>query len=253
MPRCCIGVVGDYDAHNETHVATTSALCEAAGLLGVAVDVAWVATSDITSIEDRALQTFDGLLIAPGSPYRSMEGALLAIESARTRDIALLGTCGGFQHIVVEFSRNVLGVSDAEHAETSPDAPTLAITPLSCSLFGQRMDVDLIPGTAAAAAYRGLRTTERFYCNFGLNPDFRDALVAGGLAVSGTDADGAVRVIEHPALRFFMGTLYVPQATSTPEHPHPLLLAFLTASDAGRSAGAQLNASNAAIEQVAPR
>jgi CTP synthase (UTP-ammonia lyase) len=248
-----IGVVGDYDAQNETHVATTSALREAAGMVGVAVDVAWVETSAIESIEDPVLQEFDGLLIAPGSPYRSMEGALFAIARARARDIPLLGTCGGFQHIVVEFSRNALGFSDAEHAETSPDAPTLVITPLSCSLFGQRMDVDIVPETSAAAAYGRLRATERFYCNFGLNPDFRDALVAGGLVVSGTDADGAVRIIEHPDLRFFMGTLFVPQATSTPDHAHPLLLALIIACTAVGTGDTRLKASNAAIGRLTSR
>lgn len=248
-----IGVIGDHNEQNETHTATTSALREAAGMLGIAVDVAWVATNAIEAVNDAALQGFDGLLIAPGSPYRSLEGALLAIECARTRDIPLLGTCGGFQHIVIEFYRNVLGVADAEHGETSPGAPTLVITPLSCSLFGQRMDVDVVQGTAAAAAYGRLRTTERFYCNFGLNPDFREALVTGGLMVSGTDAEGDVRIIEHPDLRFFMGTLFVPQATSTPDRAHPVLLAFVSACASGGAAGTQLKASNEPIGELASR
>ena len=59
----------------------------------------------------RALAGADALLIAPGSPYRNMDGALSAITYARTRDVPLLGTCGGFQHIVVEYARNVLGVA----------------------------------------------------------------------------------------------------------------------------------------------
>lgn len=74
--------------------------------------------------------------------YRcSLGGALTAIEHARVHDVALLGTCGGFQHVVLEFARNVVGLEDAQHAEYDPYASTLFITPLSCSLAGQIMTV----------------------------------------------------------------------------------------------------------------
>ncbi len=224
-----IGIVGDYDPFNETHLASTEAVEHAARHLGADVDVVWIPTVDITSADARMLRDADALLIAPGSPYRSMDGALFAITHARVHDVVLLGTCGGFQHMVVEYARNVLGVRDAEHAESSPDAATRVITPLTCSLFGQRMDVDVRPETVAFAAYRRPRTTERYYCNFGLNPDYVDALVDGGLVVSGTDQDGAVRILEAPGHRFFMGTLFVPQTSSTPDAPHPLLVAFVAA------------------------
>ena len=65
----------------------------------------------------------------------------------------LVGTCGGFQHVVVEFARNVLGVPDADHAETSPDADRLVVTPLACSLVGQRQTVHLGPDSRVAQKY----------------------------------------------------------------------------------------------------
>jgi CTP synthase (UTP-ammonia lyase) len=224
-----ICIVGDYDPANETHVASTESVGHAVRHVGAEVEIVWTPTVEITGVDAPALRQADALLIAPGSPYRSMDGALFAITHARVHDIPLLGTCGGFQHLVVEYARNVLGINDAEHAESSPDAATHVITPLTCSLFGQRMDVDVLPGTIASAAYRRPHTTERYYCNFGLNPDYADALVTGGLVVSGTGRDGEVRILEHPALRFFMATLFVPQTSSTPDAPHPLLLAFVTA------------------------
>src|SRR5690606_15789402 len=111
-----IGIVGDLDPGNETHAATDDALGHAAAGLGLAVDPAWVPTTEIADA-DADLAGFDGLLVAPGSPYRSMDGALRAIGHARRHGVPLLGTCGGFQHVVIEYARNVLGVADAEHAE----------------------------------------------------------------------------------------------------------------------------------------
>jgi CTP synthase (UTP-ammonia lyase) len=224
-----VRIVGDYDPANETHMASTAALQHAAVSAGREINVVWVPTTEITSDGAAGLQGGDAFLIAPGSPYRNMDGALRAVTYARTHDVPLLGTCGGFQHLVVEYARNVLGVRDAEHAESSPDATTQVITPLTCSLFGQAMDVELRPGTIAHAAYGHTRTTERYYCNFGLNHAYVDRLESSGLVVSGVDSAGEVRVLELPALRFFMGTLFVPQTSSTAGQPHPLVVALVEA------------------------
>ncbi len=99
---------------------------------------------------------FQGLLVAPGSPYESMEGALAAIRVARSRGVPLLGTCGGFQHVVLEFARHMLGVADADHAEYEPYASsTLFITPLSCSLAGQPwLSAATRPDPASSASHR---------------------------------------------------------------------------------------------------
>jgi CTP synthase (UTP-ammonia lyase) len=74
-----------------------------------------------------------------------------------------------------------------------------------------------------------LSAKERYYCNFGVNPDCIDELKQGPLKVSGSDAEGEIRVIEHPDHPFFIGTLFVPQMRSIPERPHPLVTAFLRA------------------------
>jgi len=118
---------------------------------------------------------------------------------------------------------------DADHAEYDPSASNLFITPLSCSLAGQQMDVELRPGTLAATTYGSLTATERYYCNFGLNPERLPALVSGGLVVSGEDHNGEVRIMELPGHRFFVATLFVPQASSTADRPHPLVSAFVRA------------------------
>lgn len=220
-----IGIVGDFNPGNPTHRATEAALRR----LPRPVAFAWVATGDIAR-DPQALEGYSGLLIAPGSPYRSMDGALAAIRRAREGNIPLLGTCGGFQHIVVEFVRDVLGIDDAEHAETSPSAPRLAITPLVCSLAGQSHPVTLVAGSAAAVIYGGARSSiEPFFCGYGLNPEYLPRIEARGLRVGGVGEDGTVRILELAGHPFFFGTLFVPQARAAEQGTHPLIAAFVAA------------------------
>lgn len=86
---------------------------------------------------------------------------------------------------------------------------------------------NFVPGSQVAAIYGSLPAKEHYYCNFGVNPNYSDELKQGSLNISGSDAEGEIRVIEHPGHSFFIGTLFVPQARSTPEQPHPLVTAFL--------------------------
>jgi CTP synthase (UTP-ammonia lyase) len=167
-----IGIIGDFDATNETHLATLPAIEHAALALVVIVSATWILTKQVESDGVGVLASLDALVIAPGSPYRSLKGALSSIQHARVNDIPLLGTCGGFQHVVLEFARNVLGLEDAHHAEYYPYASTLFITPLTCSLAGQTMAVHLRAETKTAAAYGVQTAEERYYCNFGLNPEY---------------------------------------------------------------------------------
>ena len=94
---------------------------------------------------------------------------------------------------------------------------------------GQTFSVRFDPGSIAARAYRTDVAEERYYCSFRLNPDFVAPLAEAGLVVTGTDQDGEPRVIELRDHPFAVGTLFVPQVRSTPEHPHPLVLAFVEA------------------------
>jgi CTP synthase (UTP-ammonia lyase) len=227
-----IGIIGDYDATRETHRATIPAVEHAATALGVGITATWIPTEQIHS-EIAVLDSLNALVIAPGSPYLSLNGALLAIENARVHDIPLLATCGGFQHVVLEFARNVLGFDDAQHAEYDPYASTLFVTPLSCSLAGRRMTVYVKEGTKAATAYGAQTTQERCYCNFGLNPTYVQAIRDGGLVVSGMDQDDEKRIVELPDRRFFLATLFVPQTSSVLGAPHPLFRALVAAAAEG--------------------
>ena len=229
-----IGVIGDYDAEFPPHPATNDALRHAAASRGATVDICWLGTRPLEDADLSELAaTHDAFLCAPGSPYESLDGALRAVRLARERDLPLLGTCGGFQHLVIEYARNVLGFTDAQHAEYDPYASNLFISELACSLAGRTMEVQLAAGSRAAGFYGSTRTSERYYCNFGLNPEHRRRLHEGGLRVVGTDQDDEARVLELPDRRFYLATLFVPQLSSTPESPHPLIVAFLRAAADG--------------------
>ena len=86
-----------------------------------------------------------------------------------------------------------------------------------------------MPGTRAAALYGVVEASEPYYCNYGVNPQYRRQLEAGGLVTSGVGGDGEVRIVEIPAHPFFLATLFVPQARSTAERPHPLIAAYAAA------------------------
>jgi CTP synthase (UTP-ammonia lyase) len=230
MPRkLSVGVMGDFNPRSETHAATNLAFSHAATRLGVSTDIEWIPTLALEENVKEKLDRFDALLCAPGSPYRSMMGALNGIQFAREGDRPFLGTCGGFQHMVLEYARNVMGIKDAEHAEEHPQAPTLFITPLACSLVGKVEEVKIRPGSRAFGIYKSSQTMERFYCSYGLNPARRKEVEQAGLYPSGFDNSGEVRILELPKARFYLATLFVPQASSSEDRPHPMFLSLLEA------------------------
>ncbi len=232
-PRAApIGIVGDRNPGLLVHAATEAALSHVAD----PVPFEWIPTEEVAARPAERLSRYGALLISPGSPYRSMQGALEAVRYARERRVPLLGTCGGFQHVVVEFVRDVLSVPDAEHEETSPGAPRLAVTALECSLAGQDHLVRLFAGSKIAALYRAEETVEPFFCRYGLNEEYRPALQEHGLVVSGADERGEPRVLELFGHPFFFATLYVPQARSRPGAPHPVIEGLVAAA---RQAGAR--------------
>lgn len=101
------------------------------------------------------MREYDAFWCAPGSPYRSLTGALDAIRFAREERVPFIGTCGGFQHAVIEYARNVLGFADARHAEYDPYASSdLFISALSCSPFGETMRVEIEPDPGSTLSTR---------------------------------------------------------------------------------------------------
>ena len=130
----------------------------------------------------------------------------------------------------------MLGLHNAEHEESAPEATQLVISKLVCSLAGSTETVTLAPGSLAQRVYGKTEAVEQFACNYGLNPAYREQISRGELKIAGTGPEGEVRVVELSEHRFFIATLFLPQLSSTAESPHPLLLAYLKAAQALRAA-----------------
>ena len=131
----------------------------------------------------------------------------------------------------------MLGIHDAEHEETSPNASHLVINKLSCSLVGQVQTITIMPDTLAHRVYGTEEIVEEFRCNYGLNPEYRSKIGAGGLKVAGVDSNGEVSIVELSDHRFFMATLFLPQHSSSFDKPHCLIVAYLKAAIAFQQRG----------------
>lgn len=222
-----IGLIGDRDDSVVAHRAIPRALALAGEAGAQALDVEWIATD---TIHDAArLAAFDGLWCVPASPYRDMNGALRAIRHAREAQRPFLGTCGGFQHAVVEYARNVLGWADADHAETAPEAARAVVVPLSCALVEARDAVHLVAGSRCARAYGVARIEEGYHCRYGLGATFRAALEGGPLRIAAVDDAGDVRALELDGHPFFVATLFQHERAALEGRCPPLVSAFLDA------------------------
>jgi CTP synthase (UTP-ammonia lyase) len=219
------GLVGDYNESVPAHRAIPLALSLAAQQLGYSVEGHWLPTETIHGEQD--VQSFDGIWCVPASPYRSMDGALNAIRFARENHRPFLGTCGGFQHAVLEYAHNVLGWTDAEHGETSPEAARAVITPLACSLVEATDRVRLVAGSRIARAYDNLEAEERYRCRYGINRVFEEQIIGGPLQITATDANGEIRAIELTDHPFFVATLFQPERAALAGVLPPLVAAFV--------------------------
>jgi CTP synthase (UTP-ammonia lyase) len=130
--------------------------------------------------------------------------------------------------VLVEHARNLDGINDAVHAEYGIDG-TAIVSLLACSLADNSIMLELPAGSKMRAIYDAPTAVERTTCNFGLNPEFVAMTERHGMRIAAIDDTGEVRAVERDDHSFFVGTLYQPQLTSTPEQPHPIWLAFVDA------------------------
>lgn len=220
-----IGLIGDYDNTVPAHRAIPIDLTNKQ--LGLEIEFEWIPTEKIKGIDNIA--EYDGLWCVPASPYKNMEGVLSAIRYARENNIPFLGTCGGFQHAIVEYVRNVLLWADADHAETASAGARLVISPLACELVEKTNRVYFSRDSKIAAAYGQMDVVEGYRCRFGLNPDFENQLATGSLIISARDESKEVRAIELTNHPFFVATLFQPERAALQGRLSPLVTAFTRA------------------------
>lgn len=247
-----IAIVGKYFSTgdfvlSDAYISVIEALKHAAYHKGCKPELTWLDSSayekNPTALSE--LKKYDGVVVPGGFGTRGIEGKILVAQYCRTKKIPYFGLCYGMQIAVVEYARNVLGLSDAHTVEMkeSPSHRIIDIMPeqrrrLEQSDYGGSMrlgnyEARIAAKTIARKAYKSGSVTERHRHRYEVNPEYVDALEGAGLVFSGKSPDGRLmEVLELPTRvhPFYVGTQYHPELISRPLAPHPLFVAFIDAS-----------------------
>ena len=246
-----IAVVGKYVELHDAYLSIKEALIHAGIARRARVNIHWIHSERLEQEPVAGLlEGVDGILVCPGFGERGIEGKLEAARYARENKIPYLGVCLGMQIMVIEFARNVLGLTGANSTEFNAQTPHPVI-----SLLSEQMGVEdkggtmrlgsypctLVDGTKAAAAYGTDEVVERHRHRYEFNNKYRDQLAAAGLITSGTSPDGSlVEISEIAGHPFMVGSQFHPEFRSRPDRPQPLFREFIAASvqlRAGRDGG----------------
>jgi CTP synthase (UTP-ammonia lyase) len=226
MKRIRIALVGDFDEKMHTHVALNASIAHCRSHISSELDVEWISTDRATNGLSLSKNKYNGLWIAPGSPYKDDEAVYNVIQKARENNIPMMGSCGGFQFMLIEYARNVLNIHDAGHQESDSTVNNI-ISKLSCSLKGQQEQVYIADRTSWL--YDVLKTDSiigKYYCSYGVNPAFQEKLNNYPMVFTAFSPVGEIRAFELRGHRFFKGTLFQPSLDSSMEHPNPLIVDF---------------------------
>ena len=233
-----IGLVGKYVELQDAYKSIDESLFQAATYNGRKVEIRYIHSEKVNPDNvDSLLSDLDGVIIAPGFGQRGIEGKFVALEWCRTHDVPTFGICLGMQCMVIEFARNVLGLKEANSTEMDPHTPDNVIDLMeeqkSIHNMGGTMrlgayECRLKPGSRVAAAYGKPEVMERHRHRFEFNNDYRARFEQGGMQCVGENpATHLVEVVEIPGLRWFIGTQYHPEYSSTVLAPSPLFLDFM--------------------------
>ena len=219
-----IALIGDYNPEVTAHQAIPKAVALAANSSNVRAE--WL---DTEAALNANLDAYAGFWCVPASPYRSTDGALRVIRYARENQRPFFGTCGGCQHAVLEFARNVLNIAGAGHKESDPGTSEPVITNLACALIEADEELKTVSGTRLHEIYGADRIIETYHCSYGLNESYLPRMEQAGLRVGVKSPDDESRAVELAGHPFFFGTLYQPERSALQGKPHPLISAFVAA------------------------
>ena len=235
-----IGLVGKYVELQDAYKSINESLFQAATYNDRKLDLRYIHSEKLNDDNaDELLSPLDGVIIAPGFGQRGIEGKFSALKWAREHDIPTLGICLGMQCMVIEFARDVLGMADANSTEMNPSTTHNVIDLMeeqkSISNMGGTMrlgayECKLRPDSLASKAYGQTLISERHRHRFEFNDDYRKVFEEAGMACVGENPNtGLVEVVEIPGKRWFLGTQYHPEYSSTVLNPNPLFLSFVSA------------------------
>ncbi|HZS58292.1 MAG TPA: CTP synthase [Gemmatimonadaceae bacterium] len=239
--RVRIAVVGKYTELADSYKSVSESLIHGGIANDVGVDVSWVGSDTFTnqSVARDILSNYDGLLVPGGFGVRGIEGMIEAIRGAREIGLPFFGICLGMQVAIVEFARNVVGLSDSNSSEFAPECSNAVISLMEeqqhVTDMGGTMRLGayvcrLAKGSKAAEMYGVAEVRERHRHRYEVSNTYRDALVEHGLRLSGLSPDGSlVEMIELPNHPWFVGCQFHPELRSRPTRPHPLFSGFIAA------------------------
>ncbi len=239
--ECTIAVVGKYTSNGDAYKSISEALVHAGIPHKAKVNVKWIESDTLETGKDirSVLGAVDGLVVAPGFGLRGIEGKIEAVRYARESGLPFLGICLGLQIAVIEFARNVCGLTGAnsEEMEDSPAYPVIhllpeqrGVTEKGASMRLGSYPCNLVNGTLGAKLYESTKITERHRHRYEVNNDFREKLQEHGLVISGVSPDyRLVEMIEMPGHPYFVGTQAHPEFKSRPNRPHPLFAGLVGA------------------------
>jgi len=236
-----IGLIGKYVELQDSYKSILESFIHAGAANEVKVNVKSIHSEHLT-VENvsKKLKGLHGVLVAPGFGERGIEGKIKAVQYVREQGIPFLGICLGMQMAVIEYSRNVLGLSKANSTEMNEQTenPVIslmeaqkAVTKKGGTMRLGAWDCALLPGSLASEIYNGTPLiSERHRHRFEFNNAYKQALETAGLKTSGVNvATGLVEVVEIPSHPWFVGVQYHPEYKSTVESPHPLFVHFVKA------------------------
>ena len=258
-----IAVVGKYTALVDAYKSVQEALIHGGIANDVGVSIDWLSSEDFENGESLEwMSEYHGLLIPGGFGERGIEGMLRVIEWARTRDLPFFGICLGLQCAVIEYARNVCGLTDSHSVEFL----TEVTDPVICLMDSQRQVTDMggtmrlgaypcriKDGTRAHEAYGTTEIGERHRHRYEVNNNYREVLAENGLVFSGLSPDGnLVEILEIPEHPWFLGCQFHPELKSRPMRPHPLFAAFIAAAMARRNRQATGSSQGTARTEASP-
>lgn len=235
-----IGLVGKYVELQDAYKSINESLLQAATYSDRRLDLVYVNAEKINDANAQELLSgLDGVIVAPGFGNRGVDGKFAALRWCREHDVPTFGICLGMQCMVIEFARNVLGLSDANSTEMDPATkhPVIdlmdeqkSITNLGGTMRLGAYDCRLAPGSKVADAYGTDMVRERHRHRFEFNDSYRDAFDRAGMKCVGINpGTGLVEVVEMPSMRWYIGTQYHPEYSSTVLSPNPIFLSFIKA------------------------
>ena len=235
-----IGLVGKYVELQDAYKSINEALFQSATYEDHKLDLRYISSEKLTDANvDEALSPMDGIIVAPGFGQRGIEGKFVALKWCREHNVPTFGICLGMQCMVIEFARNVLGLADANSTEMDPKTAHNVIDLMeeqkSISNMGGTMRLGaylcrLAEGSKVAQAYGTTQVEERHRHRFEFNNDYREAFEAHGMRCVGENPEShLVEVVEMPSKKWYIGTQYHPEYSSTVLNPHPLFVSFVKA------------------------